>query len=399
MPHFTIIGAGIAGLTVAEHLLARGDTVTLLERYPNVGGRIVTNRDPQYEIGAGRIHASHKRVAALIKRFKLHTYPINDELVYRPSLTKRDEPLGHDHIFPAIIHMLEGLPAKTLGTHTLYELLTPDWRSLMSRFPYWAEIHMLRADLALESFQAEMGTYKGYVGIVEGIDALTTHLKDAIVKKGATLLVRHRVADIRKVRGGYEIRGDKGKKTEAEPFILQAERVIIATCRCSLGNFNVLKGLPLLKQLQTSPLVRIYAQYPATPGKPAWFKQVPKTVTDSPLRFIIPIDPKTGLIMISYTDGDDTKRWIDMEESKLTEAIQKEVRALYGPIPEPLWVKRHPWPGGCTYWTPGEYNVDKAIQHAMNPAENLWVVGESVAKHQAWIESALASVEVLFTQL
>jgi hypothetical protein len=400
MVHFTIVGAGIAGLTTAESLLDRGHSVTLLERYPNVGGRIVTNREPQepqYEIGAGRIHTSHKRVHALIKRFKLHTYPIDNKLVYRPLSTTTDEELGHDWIFPAIVNMLKTVPTKTLATYTIHELLSPDWRKLLSRFPYWAEIHMLRADIALESFQAEMGTYKGYVGIVEGIDALTTHLKDAVVAKGAKLVVRHRVADIRKHKTGYEIVGDFGKKAEAKPFTIHSDHVIIATCRCSLGKFSVLKGQPLLKQLQTSPLVRIYAQYPVTKGV-AWFKDVPKTVTDSPLRFVIPINPKTGLIMISYTDGDDTKPWINLDDKELTEQIQKEVKALYGPVPDPLWVKKHPWPSGCTYWTPGSYDIDKAIHIAMHPTRNLWVVGESVARHQAWIESALASMDLLLEE-
>jgi monoamine oxidase len=401
---YTIVGAGIAGLTVAESLLDHGHSVTLLERYPNVGGRIVTNRDPQYEIGAGRIHKTHKRVMALIKRFTLNTYPINDQVVYRPLATKIEEPTGESWIFPAILTMLENLPQTTLASHTLSQLLSPEWRTLLSRFPYWAEVNLLRADLAVDAFRAEMGTYGGYVGIVEGIDALTTNLKDIVIAKGATLLTRHRVTDIKQLKNGsYEIRGDRGKKAEATPFQLHAEHVIIATCRCSLGKFSVLKGEPLLQQLQTSPLVRIYAKYPTSPGKPAWFHNLSKTVTDSPLRFVIPIDPKTGLIMISYTDGEDTKKWIDKEDKEdkaLTKAVQKEVHKLFGStVPDPEWVHKHPWPGGCTYWTPGNYDVDKAIQRAMHPRDGLWVVGESVAKHQAWIESALQSAELLLKQL
>lgn len=395
---YVIVGAGIAGLTVAEGLLDRGHPVTLLERYPNVGGRIVTHRDPQYEIGAGRIHQSHKHVQALIRRFKLHTYSMDDHVVYRPAATTIEEPTGHAWIFPAILKMLEKVPAKTLASHTLYDLLSPEWRALMSRFPYWAEVHMLRADLAVESFRAEMGTYGGYVGIVEGIDALTRQLRDVVVAKGATLLTRHRVQDVRKQHGAYEIVGDHGKKAEAKPFKLTADRVIIATCRCSLGKFSVLKGHPMLQQLQTSPLVRIYAQYPAKGGT-AWFHDVPKTVTDSPLRFVIPIDAKTGLIMISYTDGDDTRAWMDLEGKALTKAIQKEVKVLFPEkdVPEPVWVNKHPWPSGCTYWTSTEkpYDVEKAIRRAMQPAKNLWVTGESVARHQAWIESALTSAETL----
>ena len=391
-----IVGAGIAGLSLAEGLLNRGNSVIVLERYPNVGGRIVTHRDPQYEIGAGRIHASHKRVHALIKRFKLHTYPISDKVVYRPLETTKDEAHGLDWILPAILRMLEGQDPKTLASHTLSSLLSPEWRTLMTRFPYWAEVHMLRADLALESFQAEMGSYGGYVGIQEGIDALTSHLLASVEKK-ADVRVRHRVNDIRQRGGQYVITGDYGKKAEAKPFRIQADQVIIATCRCSLSKFAVLKGLPLLKQLQTSGLTRIYASYPVSPKGP-WWSGMEKTVSDSPLRFVIPINPKTGLIMISYTDGTDTNTWKDLEGAKLSKAIQKEVKRLFPEraVEEPTFLEKHEWPSGCTYWVPGDYDVDKAIQKAMHPQEGLWVVGESVARHQAWIESALKSVEDFF---
>ena len=309
------IGAGIAGLSVAEGLLDRGNSVILLERYPNVGGRIVTHRDPQYEIGAGRIHASHKRVHALIKRFKLHTYPISDKVVYRPMATGKDEPHELEWILPAIVQMLQRQSKKTLASHTLSALLSPEWNSLLLRFPYWAEVHMLRADLALEAFQTEMGTYGGYVGIQEGIDALTTHLLTTVKRKGGDVRVRHRVGDIRQHGDGYILTGEFGKKAEAKPFRIEANQVVIATCRCSLGKFAVLKGLPLLKQLQTSPLTRIYAMYPVGPKGP-WWSGIEKTVTDSPLRFVIPINPKTGLIMISYTDGPDTHAWKDLEGPK-----------------------------------------------------------------------------------
>ncbi len=392
-----IVGAGIAGLSVAEGLLDRGYSVILLERYPNVGGRIVTHREPQYEIGAGRIHASHTRTHALIKRFKLHTYSISDKVVYRPLATLRDEPHGLDWILPAILKMLKGQSSHTLASHTLSSLLSPEWRALLSRFPYWAEVGMLRADLAVESFEAEMGTYGGYVGIQEGIDALTSHLAEVVKRKGGDLRVRHRVSDIRKHGDGFVIVGDSGKKAEAKPFRIEANQVVIATCRCSLGKFSVLKGLPLLKQLQTSALTRIYAQYPVGRGGP-WWSGLEKTVSDSPLRFVIPIDPKTGLIMISYTDGPDTDTWKDLEGPKLTKAIQKEAKRLFPErdIPDPTFLEKHEWPSGCTYWVPGDYDVEKAIQKAMHPMKHLWVVGESVARHQAWIESALQSVEDFF---
>jgi monoamine oxidase len=394
----TIIGAGIAGLTVAAGLLKKGYRVILLERYPNVGGRIVTQRDPvQYEIGAGRIHTSHKRVMNMIRKYKLHTYPISGEIGWMGKEDPVPQRNPFSCWFAPIVQQLQTLPASTLRNHTISELL-PDLS--FRQFPYWAEVSLMRADIALESFQGEMGTYDNYVGIVEGIDSLTTRLAADVQKAGGILLTRYRVADIKTVRGGYEITGTFGKKAEAHPFLLRTPEVVIATCRCSLSNFSVLKGTPLLQQLQTSPLTRIYAMYPKGRNGRVWFEGLPKVVTDSPLRFVIPINPKTGLIRISYTDGPDTEKWKRLDGKALQTAIQKEVRKVFGAIgyiPEPTYLRKHEWSSGCTYWVPGTYTVESAIKKAMTPRKGLYVVGESISRKQAWIEGALESAEELLT--
>ena len=404
-----IIGAGISGLTVAEGLLKQGKPVIILERYPNVGGRIATYRDAetglQYEIGAGRIHDSHSRVHALIRRFKLHTYPISDSVVFRSARTGIDESDSFPTIMGAILRTLKTVPASTLASHTIADLLPHEWLPLLKRFPYWAELHMLRADHAIDAFAAggEMASYGGYVGIQEGIDALTNGLRDAVVRAGGDLRTRYRVADVRRSgRGGFEIVGDYGKKAEARPFTLRADRVILGVGREILGTFSVLRRAPLLKQLQTSPLTRIYAVYPKGRGGHVWFAGLEKTITDGPRRFIIPIDEAKGLIMISYTDGPaDTGNWKGLEETALRAAVQREVRALFADrtIPEPSYIAAHEWPGGCTYWIPGDYDVEEDIASAMAPAKGVYVVGESVSHQQAWIEGALESAEELLRLL
>ena len=101
--------------------------------------------------------------------------------------------------------------------------------------------------------------------------------------------------------------------------------------------------------------------------------------------------------MISYTDGKDCLYWRGLEDKALQDAIQKEARAEFPDkeIPEPVFLKKHDWGMGCTYWTPGDYDVDEALKAAHNPAKNVFVVGESVSRAQAWIEGALESVERL----
>ncbi len=173
----------------------------------------------------------------------------------------------------------------------------------------------MRADAALASFAPDdpMGAHKAhkdaaFFGVAEGLDTLTSRIADDAKRVGAILKPRHRVSDIRRLDDElFEITGDHGKKAEEKPFTYHAKQVIIATCRCNLSKFSVLLGAPLLKQLATSPLLRIYAKYPPNKDGVVWFDGVPKTVTAGKLRYVIPINSKSGLIMISYTDGDDTK--------------------------------------------------------------------------------------------
>lgn len=396
-----IIGGGLAGLSIAEFLAKKSgnSNVLVLEQYKAWGGRVVTYRDKskniQYEIGAGRIFHEHKRVGDLVKRFGLHTYPISAE-----STTPNGHPNPFLQLFEPVRHILQSLPADILAKHTVNELVPEELSSVLKYYPYWSEFNLMRADVALPLFAPKkpMGTDKpaDYYGVVEGLDAITTHLAAAAEKAGATLKNRHQVTNISRLAPDlFEITGLRGKKANQRPFKIQASRVIIATCRCGYSDFSILKDMPLMKQLATGALTRIYAIY----QPPLDIKE--KVVTDGPLRFIIPINPKTGLIMISYTDGDDTHYWKKLDGDALEEAIHKEFTKLFPDktMTKPTYLKKHEWPNGCTYWLPGDYSPEEASKIAHNPEPNLYLTGESVSLNQTWMEGALESAEYLKTLL
>ncbi len=101
--------------------------------------------------------------------------------------------------------------------------------------------------------------------------------------------------------------------------------------------------------------------------------------------------------MISYTDGDDTNHWKDLKGAALKAEIQRCAAELFPDrsIPEPTYLKQHRWGGGCTYWLPGNYDVEAASEAAHNPARGIYITGESISTEQCWIESALESAETL----
>ena len=150
------------------------------------------------------------------------------------------------------------------------------------------------------------------------------------------------------------------------------------------------------------PLLRTYGIFPTKPNP--WFEGMKTTVTDSPLRYVIPINPKQGTIMTSYTDAQDTKQYLkllDKSPKLLEKCILKDLRDLFPDcdIPNPLFFKAHPWYEGCTYWLPGLYDPKEESEAIMNPMpkrfEHLYVCGESYSLRQAWMEGALEHAEAM----
>lgn len=394
-PDVIIIGAGIAGLATALTLAKQGKRTLVLEKYPTLGGRALTFKEGkiQYEIGAGRIFHEHHRVNALVKKYGLHAYPISTQSNFE------DEPNDFLTLFTPIAKELQSLPSTILGNHTIKQLLPPALHHILDMYPYRAEMETLRADLALQAFKPNhpMGKDAEFYGVKEGFSALVDHMAKEAKEAGAVIKTRQRVEDAIQSGNMFEVTGQYGKKAEEKPFVFRAPTLIIATCRCSLSNFTVLKGAPLLKQLNTSALCRIYAIFPKNKDGTVWFDGLEKTVTRNPLRHSIPINSESGLIMISYTDGRDTDFWKDLEDKELEQEIVRNARMLWPhkTIPFPTFLKKHMWPSGCTYWVPGDYDVKEASRKAHNPKPNLYVVGESVNPTQTWIESALESAELL----
>jgi len=384
-----IVGGGIAGLMSALRIKEKQPdaSILLLEKYKNLGGRALTYKENgiQYEIGAGRIWHKHERMNALVKQYGMEKYPIGTSSNFERT----------DNEFTKLFYPISQELLKIgddLGHHTITDILPEPFLPVLEMYPYRAEMDLLRADLALPLFAPDelMGIVSdnAYYGLKAGYSALIDKIAADVRRAGVEIQTESHVDDVVKKGELFEV--------ELSGSVLEAKKVIIATCRCSLSGFSVLSGLPLLTQLQTSALCRIYAVFPL----PAWFADIPKTVTRNRLRYIIPINPGTGLIMISYTDGKDCEFWKDKKGPELESAILDAVRDLFPEkeIPAPTFLKKHYWPSGCTYWVPGDYEVATAQKEAMNPAPNLYVVGESVAIHQEWMESALDTVDILVSR-
>ena len=395
-----IIGAGIAGLYCALEISRKypGQKICILEKYKFIGGRTSTFKykvkNIQWEAGAGRVHNSHHHVIKLMKEYKLTKVPIPNQIEWRPS-SDMIEPVKIEAYINNI--GLDNLSPEILRMHTLKDILTQvcgpvTTKKITDRYEYRSEFDTQRADKGLEALENELGDNEGFFTIKEGFSALIGHMKRDIEKAGVCILRENEVMNIQKDNQQYivEIRNKAS---------IKANKIIVALTRDAVADLPCFKGLAILKQVKMRPLVRIYAVFPNVDGK-IWFEGITKFVCPKPVRYVIPINPKEGTIMISYTDGEDAEYWLRKMKAadhieQITDEIMGQIRGLFPSIkiPDPIFVKIHPWTDGCSYWTPGDYDFNKVSKASVKPLPmsmpGLYMCGESWAYNQSWVQCAI----------
>jgi len=403
---FLIVGAGLAGLYTARELLRKNPTlrVCLVEKYKRVGGRAVTYKKGEYqwEIGAGRIAAEHAMVHGLIKEYGLHTVPIGSGLTYRESGEVPYEENHFEPSLPILLHPLLSLSPSVLGNHTLRELLiqihgataTQAW---LTRFPYVSEMTVMRADMALREFLHEMKGHEGYTVCKEGLSALADAMAEEITRLGGVILRENELIEVAEGSATFLI-GSWKDGTARPRRTITATKIILAMEVDALRRLPLFRSWSVAKHVQMEPLFRIYAVF-----EEAWFHDLTRVVTASPIRYFLPVGEKTA--MISYTDSKDARHYmkiLDTEGERALEAqVMKNLRELFPEkrIKKPLFFKPHPWTSGVSYWLPGSYEPAEMSKKALNPFHSIYVCGESFSIRQGWMEGALEHANLLLNLL
>ena len=410
MTDLLIGGAGLAGLRIGLAVLKADRTkrVILLEKEKHTGGRVATyyssDHKIQWEMGAGRISTRHTKTLSLLKKYGLSTVPISSESDWMSNDgdSKLRSPNPFTELCAIYLDPLKALDPHLLATHTIEQLLKKTvgplkTRHFMSLFPYHAETHTLRADLALRSFDEEMGD-DHFVVCREGLSALTSAMAAEFLERGGEIHHGITITGCRSTKQGMILDVEHNHDTQKYKGVYEGtydSATVVLTMPCDVLK-KIIK-LPLLRHLAMEPLMRIYAVFPL---QNPWFPST-KIVTDGPLRYIIPMNPKQGTMMISYMEGPDTDHWSRIPKEDLTKELMKEVRRLFPhlTIPDPIMVKRYPWAQGCSYWLPGDYDVGEQSHASLqpNPRIPLFLAGESFAVKQCWMESALHQADQLLS--
>jgi hypothetical protein len=405
-----IVGGGISGMCMAKYILQKHPKwcIAVAERYKGLGGRTYsyTHNDITWEMGAGRVYKDHVHTMKLIHEYGLTWMPISDYVEYKAGRGI----MSIENPFPVLskvyIQPLQELSADILRNSTIETLMKQVYgplksKEILSYFPYRSEVTTMRADLALASIlTGNLSTHSGYGIIKEGFSELILRMKLDLEKKGCNFLPRHYLRDLQAVKGSESTATDCTfdfgyPESSHGSILLRAKKaVVLALHKDAVAELKMFRGWKTLDYLQTTPLLRIYGQF-----KKPWFTTIKHTVTPGPLRYIIPLNPQQGTIMLSYTDNDDTKvynRIYNNEGEKgLQKRIMKDIRALFPElvVDDPQLFKVFYWATGTTYWTPGNYSPEVLSQSSVHPLPkvlpNVWLCGESWSTCQAWVEGAV----------
>lgn len=406
MNDIIIVGGGISGLFTYLNLIEKGyNNIILIEKNDYFGGRIkqinIKLLDNMYSFTAGgaRFNKSHINVIKLLKKFNLidfrkdRGFTADIEFIdSKDAFISKSYSKNGFYYIQQIINKskketdtyLKNISFKELA----YKYLPKnDVEYMLISSGYSGQLNYMNAYDAIKLFSKGIRTDITYWG--GKYDILIEKMVGFINKHNGNLLLNTEVKDIiyNKEDNNYIVNSSSKKYT--------TKKVIFCLPQDALLKINYLNPIHciLKESITQKKLCRTYAIFKQND---IWFKNInTKVVTNNELRYIIPMDANTGLIMISYTDDKYTNYWnnIKNNKSKLKNAIVKLVKETFNiDINKPYDVIVCNWNNGVGYWNPG---IDSKLisNFVINPLPNIFICGENYSLHQSWVEGALETVE------
>ena len=394
---YIIIGSGISGLYIANHLLKTNQSFTILEAKGRNGGRIksIETNYVVYETGAYRISKSHNRTLKLMKQLGLTNNLV--EIDETKTFISRDYQTSYKLDYNNIInHILKNSTKKELLGSTIYSIIERKYDTETANFvvDYMGYHHITNYSNA--SILSNLQTLiKHPFYRLEG--GLTQVINQLIEPINQYIKYNHQLFDIEKNQHYLKL-------MIANNRIYKTRKVIITIPKEKLVHIPYLyhHHLSILDSVSSSSYLRLYAIYPKDKKTNlVWFHDINKTITNTIFRQIIPIDKEKGLIELCYVDSIYAEMMRDIIiEGKLSYYINHNLKKLFPKkeIPDPIYVNNHFWKYGNHYWKPN-FDGNKLISQIIHPEPNIYVAGESYSNYQGWIEGALQTSDLVIQQL
>ena len=414
-----IIGGGIAGLYKAYQILNKHKktqpNILLLESTNRLGGRIQTYRDTTYkngiEAGAGRFHKGHKHLIRLIHKLGLDHLitKIQTKKQYIPSPNTPTPKQDSNKYINQVIQESKHTPISKLQKQTFLQYAsqvlphdTPNpSQVILNSFGYSSELTDMNAYDTIQLIENHYNQ-STYYGLKGGMEQIVIKLVE-ILKQYPNFQYHLREPAIKIIPITTPIQTNTSIIIEIKT---PKSTYTAKTCICTIIKEDLIK-IPLFKHaakdlnlqcIKNLPLCRIYTKFPQDPDtNEVWFQGLKKMTTNTNLRYIIPINPEEGTMMVSYTDNTYSDYWYRIYTTKgvreLNKELQQELQKIFPEkkIPIPTHTKMFYWKHGVAYYQPG-FDSTKDLKKIRQPFQNIpiFIYGENYSeKNPQWIEGAL----------
>ena len=448
-----IIGGGISGLYTLYKLSKKYVhlKILLLESGQRFGGRIYSYKETidkqEYvmDLGAGRLGYHHKLINNLINELGLKPkiVPIPNTKTYIEVTTNNkvsDKTATKDYIMDKLTKFFFSPLVSKLGkslkqSYYLYEFIEKYVSASFSRkvedvFEYSSDLNELNAYDAIEYFKYDYNKTSDFFTLNGGLEQIIEHLLLAIKKTRAYKSNKVKLQNLSTVENitvenitvenityknnnisdlfEISVTNYNGSKSRVQTYY--SKYVICAIPKKNLEQLTIFKPLAKdLNSINTINLLRIYEIYDKDKDKESgsvWFKNVEKTITNTNVQFVIPVNPDNGLIMSSYCDCANARYWNNLLASKGLDYVKvklnEKLNQLFGiyniKVPLSKYIKMYFWDAGVACWKK-DVDSDYLSSKLLNPYSRVFIIGENYSKYQAWCEGALMTSESCIAKL
>jgi len=434
-----VVGAGMAGLVAASELRRAGHDPVLLEGQQRVGGRILTLREPfapglWAEAGAMRIPRSHRLTMALIDRYRLPTHPFTmdnpEAYCVFCGVRARRRDLATD---PYALGFEVADAEREIAIGDL-------WATALTPF---AQRIKVEGDVAWDRIAAEYDQYavREFLeaqawseGAIEMFGLLFN--QEALMNSSFLELLREELGDyytnLVYLDGGTDLLpraflpelGDRIRFGAKMVALEQSDTDVTVHYRTGAGRFSVTGDyailtvpFPVLRHVEIAPAFSRPKQrairqlhYDASAKVFLQFRRRfwedddgivgGGTVTDLAVRNVYypdhGRDTGRGVVLASYTWGEDAQRWGSLSESeRITQALE-DVARIHPQAPEEfevgtskMWHDDEFAGGAFALFDPGQQTL--LFDAIVAPEGRVHFAGEHASLAHAWIQGAIES--------
>lgn len=439
-----------SGGASAKNVYIRRPTVIILEKENILGGRIYTYKDENMnvEAGAGRFHSSHYLLFDLIEKLGLKNKikPIISNPTYIDSSTGKQYPEENGNkLIQKVITESKKVSVNVLREQSFIffaktVLSSKEIKYIEYSFGFSTEFYYMNAYDAIILMKTLISRNKhdgSFFYLSGGLSQIIENLRKKIILMGGKIQTGFYVKKVLSFSSEekYIIFGENqenkniGSCDNIKYDIVCGGKCIFALPKQHLQDIifqhfttensflSLIKPLPktmtlsrggkrvvppnlfrepifrdIFEKIYCGSLCRIYTKF----RDGSWFENLSRFTTQNDLRMVIPMNPKEGTMMISYSDNIYADRWNKLYKTSGMRTMKKRLRQL---LTECLLIEVPPlghtqifyWECGVGYWSVGANSkkISKIITKPFSN-ENIFICGEHYSStHQQWMEGAL----------